>query len=58
MKCCCLGTETTSNHVIDVNRELGIEAARVTIMREIHTTMESHGTITSHLFFPLICFEY
>jgi DNA-directed RNA polymerase III subunit RPC1 len=37
------GTETSSNHIMEVEKVLGIEAARATIMREIHTTMDSHG---------------
>lgn len=37
------GTQATSNHIIEVWKVLGIEAARATIMKEIHTTMESHG---------------
>lgn len=37
------GTETTSNHVIEMEKVLGIEAARATIMKEIHTTMDGHG---------------
>lgn len=35
--------ETVSNHVMEVEKVLGIEAARTTIIREISTTMESHG---------------
>ncbi|KNC52211.1 DNA-directed RNA polymerase [Thecamonas trahens ATCC 50062] len=34
---------TTSNHIIEVERTLGIEAARQTIMNEIDFTMSSHG---------------
>ena len=37
------GREVTSNHIMEVWKVLGIEAARTTIMREINTTMESHG---------------
>jgi DNA-directed RNA polymerase III subunit RPC1 len=37
------GRETTSNHIIEVWKVLGIEAARTSIMHEINTTMESHG---------------
>lgn len=37
------GTETTSNHIIEMEKVLGIEAARRTIMTEIHTTMDGHG---------------
>lgn len=38
-----IGSEVTSNHVMAVERCLGIEAARQTIMNEIIYTMESHG---------------
>jgi hypothetical protein len=37
------GTRTTSNHVIEVEKTLGIEAARTTIMHEIQYTMNNHG---------------
>jgi len=37
------GTSVVSNHIISVEKTLGIEAARATIMREIIETMESHG---------------
>ncbi|WCJ25207.1 DNA-directed RNA polymerase III subunit 1 [Euphorbia peplus] len=37
------GRNTTSNHVLEVNRVLGIEAARKCIIGEIRYTMESHG---------------
>ncbi|CAH1249658.1 POLR2A [Branchiostoma lanceolatum] len=37
------GTRTTSNNTSDVEKTLGIEAARVTIMNEITYTMSSHG---------------
>jgi len=35
--------KTTSNHVAEIERVLGIEAARQTIMNEIKLTMGSHG---------------
>ncbi|ORZ40828.1 hypothetical protein BCR44DRAFT_1423867 [Catenaria anguillulae PL171] len=38
-----IGTETKSNHVMEVEKVLGIEAARATIIEQINTTMESHG---------------
>jgi DNA-directed RNA polymerase III subunit RPC1 len=38
-----VGTKVTSNHVMTVERVLGIEAARQTIMYEIQYTMKSHG---------------
>lgn len=38
-----VGTETTSNHVLEAASCLGIEAARTTIMREIKYTMGQHG---------------
>lgn len=37
------GVRVTSNHVVAVEKTLGIEAARATIMSEIKSTMESHG---------------
>lgn len=37
------GTRTTSNHVIAVEKVLGIEAARKTVASEIQYTMASHG---------------
>jgi len=36
-------SRTTSNHVMEVEKVLGIEAARRTIMKEISVTMGSHG---------------
>ena len=37
------GIETTCNHVMEVEKRLGVEAARLTIVKEIQTTMEGHG---------------
>ena len=37
------GLATTSNHIIDVCRVLGIEAARQSIIDQIDHTMKSHG---------------
>lgn len=37
------GTATSSNHIIEVEKVLGIEAARCTIMSEIQYTMGQHG---------------
>jgi len=37
------GLECSSNHVDEMQRVLGIEAARATIIREIQHTMEGHG---------------
>nr|XP_043636621.1 DNA-directed RNA polymerase III subunit 1-like [Erigeron canadensis] len=37
------GHETTSNHILEVQSTLGIEAARRSIIKEIQYTMESHG---------------
>ena len=34
---------TKSNHVIETEKVLGIEAARQTIINEIKYTMQSHG---------------
>ncbi|KAK4055766.1 DNA-directed RNA polymerase III subunit C1 (rpo31) [Microbotryomycetes sp. JL201] len=38
-----IGKETKSNHIMEVERILGIEAARNTIIEQIHYTMSSHG---------------
>ena len=38
-----VGTETTSNHILEVQKVLGIEAARSTIINEISYTMSKHG---------------
>ncbi|KAL7160263.1 hypothetical protein ABFS83_01G082000 [Erythranthe nasuta] len=37
------GRKTTSNHIIEVQHILGIEAARKKIIDEIQYTMSSHG---------------
>lgn len=37
------GCNTKSNHIIEVQQVLGIEAARKCIIEEIKYTMESHG---------------
>ncbi|KAJ9527506.1 hypothetical protein QJQ45_025764, partial [Haematococcus lacustris] len=37
------GAATTTNHVHEIERYLGIEAARLAIMQEIQYTMSSHG---------------
>lgn len=37
------GSHVTSNNTIEVEKTLGIEAARKTIMNEINYTMSSHG---------------
>nr|AOE43186.1 RNA polymerase III largest subunit [Cavenderia deminutiva] len=37
------GTETSSNHIMEVEKVLGIEAVRQTIMSEIQMIMTSHG---------------
>ncbi|XP_042427160.1 DNA-directed RNA polymerase III subunit 1-like isoform X3 [Zingiber officinale] len=37
------GRKTTSNHVMEVVRTLGIEASRTSIINEIKFTMNSHG---------------
>ncbi|CAH1795117.1 unnamed protein product [Owenia fusiformis] len=37
------GSKTTSNNTFEVEKTLGIEAARTTIMNEIQYTMKSHG---------------
>lgn len=38
-----VGTQTTSNHIIEVEKVLGIEAARSTIIQQIAYTMQQHG---------------
>ncbi|KAG9097222.1 hypothetical protein FRC06_007823, partial [Ceratobasidium sp. 370] len=38
-----IGERTTSNHIMEVEQVLGIEAARQTIIGEIQYTMQSHG---------------
>lgn len=38
-----IGTETTSNHISEIEHVLGIEAARSTIAHEITYTMSKHG---------------
>jgi DNA-directed RNA polymerase III subunit RPC1 len=38
-----IGSQTTSNHVMEVQAVLGIEAARQTIANEIQYTMSKHG---------------
>jgi len=48
------GTEATSNHIIEVWKTLGIEAARATIIKEIQTTMESHGLNLDHRHIALL----
>jgi len=37
------GARTTSNNTVEVEKTLGIEAARTIIMKEIEYTMQSHG---------------
>ena len=37
------GRNTKSNHIIEVQQTLGIEAARTCIIDEIEYTMKSHG---------------
>lgn len=38
-----VGTRTSTNHVLEVNEILGIEAARGSIIKEIDYTMSNHG---------------
>ncbi|KAL1915660.1 uncharacterized protein VTP21DRAFT_6419 [Calcarisporiella thermophila] len=38
-----IGTQTTSNHVMEVVKVLGIEAARATIINEIKNVMDKHN---------------
>ncbi|XP_077989635.1 DNA-directed RNA polymerase III subunit RPC1-like [Glandiceps talaboti] len=42
------GTHTTSNNTVEVEKTLGIEAARQTIINEIQYTMVSHGMSIDH----------
>nr|ALK02051.1 RNA polymerase III largest subunit [Starmerella magnoliae] len=38
-----VGTETITNHILEMRQVLGIEAARSSIINEINHTMSSHG---------------
>lgn len=38
-----IGTQTHTNHVMEMGKVLGIEAARTSIYSEINHTMGSHG---------------
>lgn len=38
-----IGSETMTNHILEMRQVLGIEAARSSIINEINTTMSSHG---------------
>lgn len=38
-----VGEQTTSNHIMEVEKILGIEAARACIIGQIDYTMSSHG---------------
>ena len=38
-----VGTATVSNHIMEVEKVLGIEAARATVISQIAFTMSSHG---------------
>ncbi|KAI0314971.1 beta and beta-prime subunits of DNA dependent RNA-polymerase [Amylostereum chailletii] len=38
-----VGEQATTNHVIETQKVLGIESARLTIINEIQYTMQSHG---------------
>lgn len=38
-----IGTETVSNHIMEVEKVLGIEAARQSIIEQIQYTMSKHG---------------
>ncbi|XP_071829023.1 DNA-directed RNA polymerase III subunit RPC1-like [Apostichopus japonicus] len=42
------GTHTTSNNTYEMEKTLGIEAARRTIMEQIEYTMKSHGMSIDH----------
>jgi hypothetical protein len=45
------GLRSKSNHILDVQKTLGIEAARRTIINEIRYTMSQHGVVVccSHI---------
>jgi len=38
-----VGEQTTTNHIMEAERSLGIEAARSCIIKEINDTMKAHG---------------
>ena len=38
-----VGTQTSTNHILEMRQVLGIEAARSSIINEINNTMSSHG---------------
>ncbi|BFZ57438.1 DNA-directed RNA polymerase III subunit C1 (rpo31) [Savitreella phatthalungensis] len=38
-----VGTDTYTNHIIEMRQVLGIEAARASIIKEVSTVMRSHG---------------
>lgn len=37
------GLQSKTNHILEMQAALGIEAARLTIIREIMETMQKHG---------------
>ena len=39
----CTGLQSNTNHVMEVEKCLGIEAARITIADQIKKTMGAHG---------------
>ncbi|KAF5838071.1 hypothetical protein DUNSADRAFT_3440 [Dunaliella salina] len=55
-----VGTKATTNHIHEVEKFLGIEAARSSIMKEINYTMGSHGmTIDErHIMLLADCMTY
>lgn len=55
-----LGTQCTTNHVYEVEKFLGIEAARHAIMSEIQYTMGSHGMSIDdrHMMLLADCMSY
>lgn len=56
-----IGRQTTSNHIMEVQAVLGIEAARQTITNEIQYTMSKHGMTIDHrhvmLLADIMCFR-
>lgn len=55
-----LGTQCTTNHVYEIEKFLGIEAARTAIRSEIQYTMGSHGMSIDdrHMMLLADCMSY
>jgi len=54
------GSHTTGNHIMEMEKVLGIEAARTTIISEIKETMKGHGVSVDnrHLMLLADCMTY